>query len=738
MPTSVPRGAHRSPWCWAVVAAWALLLAGTLRDVAPETDRLLLCAVTGGAAAATWARVALVPEQRLVWALFATGLSSYGGGFVVLFFVSVGEGGGPLGLNLSDTVSLLLYPSTYAALLLLTRQGVERWSTSALLDGLVVCLAAWATALARVAHAHPHLLRGSPLDALYALAYPVGAFTLLAVTLTGLVVSRRRPDAVWGLLVAGFAVWTLGDVGYAVRSAEGAFSFGTTLDAVYAAGPVLVAMAAWSRPARRRRVQADSDSGAAVAVPVLATLAALGVLADRTPDVPSVALDLAVVVVLASVVRTALLVRQERLLVQAVQEARTDELTGLANRRGLLGALEARAVVGRGGALLRLELARFSQVNDALGHAAGDRLLQEVARRLRVAVPGALPVRLSGAGFAVLLDAQGEAAQAQGVRVADSLGAPVVLDGSDIAVGAAWGVTDWQDGDPVPPADLLRRADLALHLARTSGSPQRWRPEHDAQARARLDLVGDLVQALAADDQLLVHLQPKSDPATRQVRAVEALVRWQHPRRGMVPPDGFIAAAEAAGMLGAVTDRVLELSLGHVVRLRAAGRPLQVAVNVAACDLLDATFPGRVAAALERHGVPAALLRLEVTETVVMSDPERITETLLLLRRLGVGLSLDDYGTGLSSLTYLRQLPVDELKIDRSFVSRLVDDPASDLIVSSTIALAHGLGMHVVAEGVEDEQTLDALAAAGCDVVQGYLLGRPGPAEHLMPQPALA
>ncbi len=208
-------------------------------------------------------------------------------------------------------------------------------------------------------------------------------------------------------------------------------------------------------------------------------------------------------------------------------------------------------------------------------------------------------------------------------------------------------------------------------------------------------------------------------------------MRWQHPTRGLVPPMAFLPAAEEAGLLPALTRRVLDLSLGQVAALRAYEPLLQVAVNVGAPDLMDPGFVAHVGDRLAAAGLPAQALRIEVTETVVMSDPERILQTLRDLRQLGVGVSLDDYGTGLASLSYLRSLPVDELKIDRSFVARMVEDPASALIVRSTVDLAHGLGLHVVAEGVEDEATLAALDAAGCDLVQGYLLGRPGPVEQL-------
>lgn len=403
MTRSPPRRALRRLWCGPVVAVWVTLLVLMSRGgLAVRWQELLLCGVTEGAAAACWARVLALPESRLTWSLFALGLTAYGAGFVVLFFVSMGEGGGPFGLNVSDSVSFLLYPCTYGALALLTRSRTVRWSRGALLDGLVVLLAAWAVALSWISAASPGLLQGGTREVLYALAYPVFGFTLLAIALTGLVLTRSRPDGVWLLLVLGFAAWTVGDAVYAARSAADTFHFGTSLDAVYAAGPVLVALAAWTRP--RHPPRAPRASAAVMAVPAVATLAALAVLVDRSPALPATAVRLAAGVVVLAVTRTAVFVRQERLLAQRTQEARTDELTGLTNRRGLLLALDARLAGGRSGALPRVELDRFSEVNQALGHSAGDRLLVELARRLRSELPDAVVARLSGSGFAVVLD----------------------------------------------------------------------------------------------------------------------------------------------------------------------------------------------------------------------------------------------------------------------------------------------------------------------------------------------
>ena len=723
----------RASVCAVVVLLWLGLALVTGAGTSPRLHDVLLCAVTLGAAVGCAVRAALVERERAVWALFAVALAGYGSGFV-LVFAEVGQGAGPFGMNVSDLVSLLLYPAGYAALVTLTRARVSEWQGATLLDGAAVALGLGACALVWISNTSPALLEGSLLEVLYTLAYPVGGATLLVATLAGMAVTRSRPDDTWGLLLLGFAALTVGQLLYAAQSAAGTFAFGTWLDALYTAGPVLVCLSAWSEP--RSEQESAEHSSAVTAVPGLATAAALVVLVDRSPELPRAAVVLAAATVVAAVARMVLSVRQDRLLVQRTREARTDELTGLSNRRALLSAVDEALDAVPSGDLLLLELERFRQVNDTLGHSAGDELLKEVARRLRGVLPHVAAARLGGGSFAVLLPAPEVRGLAVSEQLRAALAEPLVLDGCDLALTARFALAAWDPSSLPGSGELLRRAHAALHAAKESGAPcEVWTTRHDEGAREQLALVSDLQAALGASDQLFVHLQPKSDPRTQAVLGVEALVRWRHPRRGLVPPDGFIDAAERAGLLPQLTVRVLELSLGHVAELRRAGHAIQVAVNVGAPDLLDPRFPATVAKALDRHAVPPQLLRLEVTETVVMSDPERVLRTLGLLRAIGVGLSLDDYGTGLSSLTYLRSLPVDELKIDRSFVQRIVDDPASGLIVGSTIALAHGLGLKVVAEGVEDEQTLAALNEAGCDVVQGFLLGRPVTVDQLVLAP---
>lgn len=742
----------RLGWPALVVLAWALLLASsTTSSAALEQGALIL--VTAMAAGACWTRAVRGPAQeRTIWLLFGAGLTGYSAGYVMLFGVSSGEGGGPWGLNYSDCLSLAFFPLCLAALLVLTRRRVQAIDPRALLDGLVVALATSSVAIA-IAGAHaPQLFEGGVLAALYRTAYPVGTLVLFVMTVCGAVAARRL-DRVWVLLLVGFGVMTSAEVVYGLQSAAGTFRFGTPLDAAFVTGPCLVALAAWSSSwtVPRTGGPISGSSNTVMVMTAIATLSTLTVLVDRDPQIPSVAIVLGAVGVVAAVLRTVLFVRQDHLLEVRTRQAMTDPLTDLPNRRLLISTVGTRLAAGQEPVLLMFDLDRFKSLNDGLGHAAGDALLQEVARRLCDQAPEAsLIARLGGDEFAILLPA----GRVDPVEVAERLRAaveqPVSLAGKLVVVAGSVGIGPGAGlaGAPGPagpsgvtgeaPAgisELLRRADVALRRAKTTASGiELWSPAFDDGARDRLRLLAELRTGLREGDQLVVHLQPKCDTRTRAVRAYEALVRWQHPTRGLVPPVEFIDLAEEGGLLSEITAAVLDASLRAVCELQAAGHRLPVAVNVGAPDLLDPRFASRIAQALDRHGVPASLLRLEVTETVVMSDPARVVRTLRLLRGIGVGISLDDYGTGLSSLAYLRELPIDELKIDRTFIAHLRDEQTSRLIVTSTIELAHAMGLVVVAEGIEDDATLSMLASTGCDLVQGYLLGRPAPLAQQLQQ----
>jgi len=417
-------------------------------------------------------------------------------------------------------------------------------------------------------------------------------------------------------------------------------------------------------------------------------------------------------------------------------QARHDALTDLPNRtllheriRATLGDLSA---APRPLALLLLDLDGFKEVNDTFGHERGDTLLRQVADRLQgVTRADDTVARLGGDEFAVLLpgaDAAGAARVAEAIRTA--LDAPLSVKGLLLRVGASVGgalaPTHGLDGDT-----LLRRADVAMYVAkRTRQGYALYEPTQDQHSPERLARGGALRDALE-QGALTLHYQPQVDLATGRVTGVEALVRWPHPAQGLIPPDRFIPLAEQTGLIAPLTAWVLAEAIRQCRAWQRAGLLMGVSVNLSMWNLHDPTLPDRVAALLRDHGVSPAWLRLELTESALMADPERALAVVARLSGLGVGLAVDDFGSGYSSLAYLKTLPVDEIKIDKGFVRAMATEERDAAIVASTVALGHALGLRVVAEGIEDQATWELLGGMGCDVAQGYYMSRPLPATDL-------
>jgi diguanylate cyclase (GGDEF)-like protein len=419
--------------------------------------------------------------------------------------------------------------------------------------------------------------------------------------------------------------------------------------------------------------------------------------------------------------------------VRQAHEASHDPLTGLANRTLLSARTTAALERGEGTtALLLLDLDHFKEINDTLGHAAGDLLLQEVAHRLRRAVrAGDLVARLGGDEFAVLLTGLADPALAEPVaaQLLTTLAEPVEYEGLHLSVEASIGIACHPD-DAGTAEELFRRCDVAMYQAKNErGAWLRYDALRDDTSVRRLALVGELRAAL--EDQLVVHFQPQVDLTTGAIVGAEALVRWNHPTRGLLQPGEFVGVAEQSGLVRPFTLRVLELAVAECVTWQALGRPLSVAVNLGARSLMDRQLPDDVAAVLARHGLPPQCLVLEITETTAASALEVVEEVLGRLRRLGVEISVDDFGTGYSSLSFLQRTAVHELKVDRSFVAGMLVNDSDLALVRATVHLAHSLGARAVAEGVESQALAIALTALGCDVAQGFHLGRPMPAAQL-------
>ena len=405
-----------------------------------------------------------------------------------------------------------------------------------------------------------------------------------------------------------------------------------------------------------------------------------------------------------------------------------DALTGLPNRLLLYDRAEQAFAVAKRAqssvALLLMDLDGFKDINDAYGHHVGDRLLQEVSIRLRAPVRASDTVaRLGGDEFAVLLpDTDLANALATAKKLRESLEAPLTIDDVRMPLSSSVGIALYP-AHGADPLTLLRRADIAMYAAKRRGAGIALYEEgSDLEGAARLGLASDLREALRAG-RLHLNYQPVIDLVSKQVCMMEALARWDHPRLGLVSPLEFIALAERTSVMPQLSSWALRAALRKAGEWQKRG--IAIAVNMAVSDLSDPAFPERVRAALAEAGLPPAALHLEVTESGVMSEPERILTSLERLRDIGVRLAIDDFGTGSSSLAYLHRLPIHACKIDRSFVRRLTSEASSVAIVRATIELAHALDLRVVAEGVEDNATLEVLRAMGCDRAQGFFISEP-------------
>ncbi len=421
------------------------------------------------------------------------------------------------------------------------------------------------------------------------------------------------------------------------------------------------------------------------------------------------------------------------------RKATTDELTGLSNREHFNTVIREKIaganVSAETFAVMLVDLDRFKEINDTLGHHYGDVLLRDLSPRLAECVgENGLVARLGGDEFAVLPDVSADepgALKEAAEKLLDCVREPIVVDELTLGIGASIGIARFPE-DAADVNDILRRADVAMYSAKEDHAGWKmYESRLDRYSLRRFTVLNEFRRALESE-QFVLHYQPVVSIDGAHVRGAEALVRWDHPELGMVPPNDFIPIAEQSGLIGHLTHYVLERAVAECKRWRDEGRDLAVAVNLSVRDLLDLDLPGQVSSVLTAHHLPAEALHLEITESMIMSDPDRALETVTRLRDLGAHISVDDFGTGYSSLANLKRLPISELKIDRSFISSLPHDESDLIIVGSTINLGHDLRLQVIAEGVEDEITLKRLANLGCDMAQGYYFGRPLPSQEFV------
>ena len=430
------------------------------------------------------------------------------------------------------------------------------------------------------------------------------------------------------------------------------------------------------------------------------------------------------------------LIRGLRAQVAATEHtALHDRLTNLPNRvlfhDRAEHAIRGAARAGNKLAVMLLDLDRFKEINDTLGHEKGDGFLVEVASRLQLSLRASDTIaRLGGDEFGLVIPvADTGDAQRVASRLLGQLEQPFDVGDLSLRARGSIGIALYPD-DGADTEMLLRKADVAMYAGKQVHLPVLYSPEHDHYSPERLLLIGELKRAIEQDE-LVVHYQPVVDVAYGNVKGLEALVRWQHPERGLISPAQFVVFAEQTGLMELLTEAVLRIALPQCAAWRRDGHDVVVAVNVSGRDLGDRGFPARVTSLLADAGLEASSLELEITEDTLLADPVRTLTVLDHLREVGVRLAVDDFGAGRTSLHYLRKLRVDALKIDRSFVMDLLGDTDNQAIVRSTVELAHRLGLEVVAEGVETADTLDLLAGYGCDLAQGHLFSRPVPADQL-------
>jgi diguanylate cyclase (GGDEF)-like protein len=428
----------------------------------------------------------------------------------------------------------------------------------------------------------------------------------------------------------------------------------------------------------------------------------------------------------------------ERRAAEKEHQALHDGLTGLANRGLFHDRLHQALRLGtrekHGVAVMIMDLDRFKEINDTLGHQSGDKVLQETARRLtRTLRETDTIARLGGDEFAILMPNVPDPAVSLSVadKIRNALNQPFMVQSLTLDVRTSIGIALFP-AHGKDPETLIQRADIAMYLAKSAKTEvEIYTSEKDQYSPSRLALVGEMREAIDQGE-FVLHYQPKVNLKTGVVDGVEALIRWQHPLRGLIPPDEFIPLAEHTGLIDPITRYVIDEALKQGRLMREGGKMISVAVNLSARSLLDENFPDFVADALRKWQVPPSSLACEITESTVVSDPKRALGVLSRLSQMGVLLSIDDFGTGYSSLSQLRRLPLNEIKIDKSFVMNMMNDENDLVIVRSTIDLGRNLGLQVVAEGVENEDIWNKLKDLGCDYAQGYYNSRPMPGTELL------
>ncbi|WP_431232598.1 putative bifunctional diguanylate cyclase/phosphodiesterase [Mycolicibacterium psychrotolerans] len=741
----------------------SIILSGWLRGstLTVVDDFALLAFALPAVAFSALAARSIWGRRRLAWMSMTIGLLGWTVGEAIWTFYEVHLHQPPFP-SIADVAFLVMPVGACAALLLLPADNTSQSRGRLFLDGVIMAgslfLVSWVTIL------HP-LYQSSTSDQLgfvISLAYPLSDIIILTVAGVVLVRAGAQHRLSLVLLTAGLGCFALADSAFAYLSATGSYSSGSVIDIGWAAGLLLVSVAASAahEGKRKRRNSFALPGWASVWLPYTPLLVA-GVVAaaQPVPDLKSrPVLIVASILVVTVLGRQFLAVKENRLLVATVaQQALHDPLTGLANRAlfsdRLSHAMHLHEREGRSLAVLAVDLNEFKLVNDHLGHLVGDDLLVGVAQRLRRCVrPGDTVARLGGDEFSILVEGGADVAELVGNRVVEAFEEPFVLSGHELLMRPSVGLALAESNEPHLTADeLMQRADTAMYSAKRSRARvvQTYSPEMQlltevddkrlfgpaaphpgVGAAGAIQLLGRLRVAIDESALTLVY-QPKFDLNTGHIVGVEALLRWPQPDGTVLTPEAFLPLVRRHGLMGSVTQMVIGRALDDALAWHRVGADIPVAVNLFAPSMANVGLPATISRALADHGLPASALAVEITEELFLDSTERTRHVLNELRRNGIRIAIDDFGSGYSALSYLRDLPIDEVKLDRSFIAPISVDERAAAVVRAVVDLAHVLDLTVVVEGVEDAETAALVRELGCDVGQGYFYGVPVTADQV-------
>ena len=715
-------------WVIVIVGAVAAYIARPQTDGDVDTTVLITTMAVFGVVSLTRLFLAI-----LLWHSRRAALSAFVFGFVMWQI-------GSAILNGSGQASHMSFPAPGEWLFLISYVGFALFlgfdvatksphSSMAWLDAAIICggVGALASSVLLLPFAQNYPDGGLPL--LTAILYPLIDITLALFVVGQWALASRSMSRRTVTLIAGFVALAVADASLVLNLNSGTYVFNEINVMTYAlAFLLLIGAACTPRPAHAtisRRLPGKYILISFITAVALLLIRPAGDL-GWTVGIP------AAVALIATGARLSFALRDSLRASEAFHLAQTDDLTGLPNRRAIMTTINQRIQQGKPLTLMLLDLDSFKDVNDTLGHSAGDTLLELVAVRLREHENKDLMVaRVGGDEFAVILNNDDPIELLEIARtLRNAISAPMRVENMNLTINASFGITKRKPED-TKAVDLLRRADVAMYESKeTKDGVKLYDAEHDAFTRARLQMGEELREGITKG-QVVNYYQPKIDAATNTVIGFEALVRWNHPDQGVIPPVAFLSVARRAGLMRDLSKCVAKQAILDTHAWYKSGLNLNISINMAPPELLEGVLMPYIYELRDRIGLPSELLTMEVTEDSFLDNPERAHTVLMDIREHGLRTSIDDYGTGFSSLTYLLDLPVSEIKLDRSFISGIETDERAKLVVASTIDLAHALGMELVVEGVENDSITAAVTALGADILQGYHFSKPMPSDEV-------